>query len=432
MATKATRRSKGDGMIRQRADGSWEGRLPVGKNRETGKTEFKSFYGKTMKVVRDKIKEYTDNPPVIVTSSGTYKKIEDSTGKSLLFKEWIDTWLKQYKANTLTPATYESYRIVIEQHLKPAFGSTPISEITTDQIQKLLNTKLEDGARMDGRDGKLATSSVIKMKIIMNASMKQAVRNRYIPFNPTEAVEAPKMIRKEIRVLTVAEQDIFMKTLKGHRLEALFKLALATGMRKGELLGLTWDCIDFENNTISISKSANRVRNQETMKTVIAVGGPKSASGYREIPMLPAVAPILNKHLILQEKEKREAGSAYNMENLVFCSNVGTYIEPTRINTTLGKLIKKAGIEHINFHALRHTFATRALENGIPAKVVQAMLGHADIALTLNTYTHLLKDTLHEQMQKMNNVFLEKPVKPETKSNEKVSSDWDREPVRER
>jgi len=243
------------------------------------------------------------------------------------------------------------------------------------------------------------------MKVVINASLKQAVKNRLIQFNPTEAVTPPKKARREIRVLTPEEQDKFMNALKGHRLEAFFKLALATGMRKGELLALTWDNVDFESNTISIKKSANRVRDQETMKTSIVVGGPKSKSGYREIPMLPSVAPILSKHYMVQQKEQREAGSAYNKLGLVFCSNVGTYTEPRRINTTLEKLLKQASVEHINFHALRHTFATRALERGVPAKVVQAMLGHADVALTLNTYTHLMKETLHKEMRKMDDIF---------------------------
>jgi len=154
-----------------------------------------------------------------------------------------------------------------EQHIKPALGNIPIGEITAEKIQKLLNEKQKVGSRKDGRDGALSTSSVIKMKVVINASLKQAVKNRLIPFNPTEAVTPPKMTRREIRVLTPEEQDKFMNVLKGHRLEAFFKIALSTGMRKGELLALTWDKVDFEKNTISISKTASRIRNHETRKT---------------------------------------------------------------------------------------------------------------------------------------------------------------------
>jgi len=266
----------------------------------------------------------------------------------------------------------------------------------------------------------------MKLKIVINSSLKQAVRNRLIPFNPTEAVTPPKMSRRDIRILTPEEQDRFTAVLKGHRLEALFKLALATGMRKGEILALTWDCVDFENKTISISKSAMRVRDQKTRKTAIVVGGPKSKSGYREIPMLPAVVPILEKHAVRQHEEMRAAGVMYNANNLVFCSSIGTYIEPRRVNTTLEKLINEAGLEHINFHALRHTFATRALEAGISPKVVQGMLGHADVSLTLNTYTHLLKDTLRDELMKMNGVFADGAVIANERNRAKHSPEPER------
>jgi len=419
MAEDKNRRTKGDGMIRQRPDGTWEGRIDLGTNPITGKRNTKSVYAKSQKEVRNKMKLIGQDPAEIVTPNGVYAKVENSEVPDIPFGEWLDTWLTQYKAGRLTPSSYESYRIIIENHVKPAFGHIPISSITTDHIQRLINEKQEKGARKDGKNKKLAASSVVKIKIVINASLKQAVKNRLIPHNPTEAVTPPRMPRCEIRILTPEEQDSLMSVLGGHRLEALFKLALATGMRKGELLALTWDCVDFQNRTISISKSANRVRNQETMKTEITVGGPKSESGYRTITMLPAVVPILERHYELQQIEVEKAGSAYNKQRIVFCSNVGTYIEPRRINTTLEKLINAAGIEHINFHALRHTFASRALEAGIPAKVVQEMLGHADVAMTLNRYTHILKNTMHDEMQKMNAIFIDGAVKARVMNKEK-------------
>jgi len=416
MAESKPRRLKGDGIIKQRSDGSWEGGVPIGKNPVTGRTSYKTVYGKSRQEVRNKMRAIVENKTEIITPNGTYILVEKPEIPPVPYGEWLDTWLKTYKVGRLTPSTYESYRVIIEHHLKPTLGKILITDITTDQIQKVLNAKQEIGARKDGRNNiPLAASSVMKIKILINASLKQAVKNRMIPYNPAEAVTPPKMTRREIRVLTPDEQSSFMNILQGHRLEALFKLVLATGMRKGELLALTWDCVDFDNKTISISKSAVRVRNQKTMKTEIKVGSPKSESGYREIPMLPSMVSILEKHYAQQENEKKAAGSAYNRSDLVFCSKVGTYIEPSRINTTLKKLLNYARMDHINFHALRHTFATRALENGVSAKVVQKILGHTDVALTLNTYTHVLKETLHDQIQKMDDIFTCTAVKESTK-----------------
>ena len=413
MTTSRVRRSKGDGLIRERSDGRWEGRIPLGVDDESGKTLYKHVYGKTQKDVRDKMKAFMNDPDEIIMPNGRYVKVvEESPEEDVTFYgEWLDTWLTKYKVNRLTPSTYESYRIIIENHVKPSLGDIPIADINTDLIQTLLNEKQEVGARKDRRkDITLAGSSVMKIKVVINASLKQAVKNRMIPYNPTEAAIPPKIAHKEISIMTPEEQDKFMGALKGHRLEALFSLALATGMRLGELLALTWDDVDFDKKQISISKSAGRIRNQETMKTEIIVGGPKSKSGYRNIAMLSAAVTILEKHHTLQQEELKLAGSAYNKLNLVFCSTVGGYIEPRRINTTLDKVLNKAGVDHINFHALRHTFATRALESGIPAKVIQEMLGHADVSLTLNRYTHLLKETMHTEMEKMNSVFVDGAV----------------------
>jgi integrase len=406
MATGTKRRSKGDGMIRKRKDGSWEGRVPINVNSETGKTKYKYVYAKSMKDVRDKMRLVSEDLPEIITPNGKYAKVNEPGKDEILFGDWLDTWLTEYKLNSLTPATYESYHVIIRHHLKPALGDIPITNITAEQIQKLLNDKMEKGGRADDKGDYLSPATVIKIKVVINASLKQAVKNKLIPFNPTEAVTPPKQVRKEIRIMTVDDQKKFMSALKGHRLEALFTLALATGMRKGELMALTWDCVDFENMSIKVTKSASRVRDPHTRVTSIETGSTKTASGIRQVPILPSVLPVLKEHRRRQEMEKRAAGSAYNKIGLVFCSNIGTYIEPRRVNTTLAKLVKKAGIEYINFHALRHTFATRALETGVPAKVVQKVLGHSDVALTLNRYTHVLKSTAHEQMEKMNDLFL--------------------------
>ena len=245
-------------------------------------------------------------------------------------------------------------------------------------------------------------------------------------FKIAKASVPPKLEQKDIRILTEPEQQTFMKAVEGHRLEALYKLALATGMRRGELMALTWDCVDFKSNNIAVRGSISRVKDPDTGITALRFSEPKTKAGRRQVPILPNIVPVLKEHKERQDAEKAEAGSAWNSENLVFCSNVGTVIEPRRVCTTMDKITDAAGLPRFTFHALRHTFATRMLEANVPAKVVQDVLGHADVTLTLNTYSHVIGSTAHEQMAKINNLFqASEPVKTEPPPKESIKKQLD-------
>ena len=176
-------------------------------------------------------------------------------------------------------------------------------------------------------------------------------------------------------------------------------------MRRGEIMALTWECVDWKNKQIAVKGSISRVKDPDTGITALRYSEPKTKSGRRQVPILPNMIPVLQAHQRRQEAEKAEAGSAWNPQNLVFCSNVGTVIEPRRVCTTMDKITDAAELPRFTFHALRHTFATRMLEANVPAKVVQDVLGHADVTLTLNTYSHVIGSTAHEQMAKINNLF---------------------------
>jgi len=170
-------------------------------------------------------------------------------------------------------------------------------------------------------------------------------------------------------------------------------------------MALTWDCVDFKNKNIAVKGSVSRIKDPDTGITALRYSEPKTKSGRRQVPILPNMIPVLLAHKERQDAEKAEAGPAWNSQNLVFCSNVGTIIEPRRVCTTMDKITEAADLPHFTFHALRHTFATRMLEANVPAKVVQDILGHADVTLTLNTYSHVIGSTAHEQMSKINGLF---------------------------
>lgn len=416
------RRFNGDGTMRKRPDGRWEGRISVGYDPATGKRLQQSVYAKTETELRKKMK-------------AALKEWEERKGlprlsveqEKITFGEWLDIWLNDYKKNSVSPSTYVSYQNAIENHIKPALGKIKLRELRPEQIQRFLNTQQKSGNAKTDHEG-LASWTVLKLKNVINGSLKQALRGGLILRNPTEAIVPPKLQQKDIRVLSVEEQEQFMQALEGHRLEAFFKLALATGMRRGELIALTWDNVDFKNRTINILHSASRQLNHETGKTEIVLTDPKTQTSRRQIPMLESVVPILKEHYEKQQIEKKFFGKGYNPNNLVFCSNVGTFLEPRRINSHFYKLIEKAGIEPINFHALRHTFATRAMENGIHPKIVQSLLGHANSNLTMDVYTHVLPSVAQQEIKKMESVFSKKenmgngaPI-----SQRKKSKEWER------
>ena len=379
------RRDRGDGSLRRRPNGSWEGRIGY-TDEDSGKRVEKSVYATTQAEAKRKLKELIksiENPP---------EETEYVAPTKLTFGEWLDTWMKEYKKNGVRPATYTSYHHNIEAHIRPALGNMELQKIRPEHIQKLLN----DMSAGVGKTAPLAPWTVLKVKNIISGAMEQAIRNQIIPYNPAKASVPPKLEQKDIRILTEPEQQTFMKAVEGHRLEALYKLALATGMRRGELMALTWDCVDFKSNNIAVRGSISRVKDPDTGITALRFSEPKTKAGRRQVPILPNIVPVLKEHKARQDAEKAEAGSAWNSENLVFCSNVGTVIEPRRVCTTMDKITDAAGLPRFTFHALRHTFATRMLEANVPAKVVQDVLGHADVTLTLNTYSHVIGSTAHE------------------------------------
>ena len=183
-------------------------------------------------------------------------------------------------------------------------------------------------------------------------------------------------------------------------------------MRRGEILALTWDCVDFGTKNITVKSSVSRIKDPDTKTTELIFSEPKTKAGRRTVPMVDSLIPILQEHRARQDGEKIDAGSAWNKRDLVFCSNVGTIIEPRRVCTTMDKIADAAGMEHFSFHALRHSFATRMLEANVSPKVVQDILGHTDVTLTLNTYSHVMGTTAHEQIAKINDLFAKKETKP--------------------
>lgn len=385
------RRGKGEGSIFKRKDGRWCGFITVGYD-EKGNQKKKFFYGKTRQEVADKIRKALNE-----IEQGFLVDSSDIT-----VAKWFETWLWQYKKQTLKESTFSDYEGIIRNHINPTLGRIKLKDLRPEHLQTLYNEKFESG---------LSLSKIKHIHTVIHSALKQAVKNGIIPRNVSEATNLPckDKTKKEIRVLTPEEQQKFLETIENERLKPLFILALTTGMRLGELLALRWENIDFENRIIVVANSLRRIKtfNNERNKTVLAITDVKSEKSHRIIPLPEAAYYELLEHRKRQEEEKKQAGSAYRDMGFVFATRVGTPIDPRNFERTFYRIIKKAGLD-INFHALRHTFATRLLEANTHPKVVQELLGHKDITTTMNIYSHVLFEIKKEAIDKMNSIVIRK------------------------
>lgn len=402
-----TKRGNGEGTIYKRSNGTWCAAVTSGINPETGKPKRDYFYGRTRQEVAEKLNSTLNN-----LNQGTYVKPSNITLGS-----WLDTWLEQYKKAGIRPATHEIYEGLIKLHIKPQIGHIPLKNLRPDHIQKLYNDKFKDG-RIDGSGG-LSAGSIKRMHNLLHGSLKQAVKSSLVIRNVSEATTLPKQEKKQIRILSVNEHSNFLKALEGERLRALFILALGTGAREGELLALRWKDVDLDEGIMNIKQSLRRVKSDEPgpTKTKLIFQMPKTEAGKRIIPIPDKIVTELQEHNERQLAEKQAAGELYEDNDLVFCTELGMPIDSRNMLRRFYKILEKAGVSGVTFHALRHSYATRLLEANEHPKVVQEILGHSDISMTLNIYSHVMPEIKKAAAKKINFLF-EPDQETEEKENQ--------------
>lgn len=379
-------RSKGEGSIRQRKDGLWEARYTVGRDAE-GKLIRKSIYNKSRTEVSKQLTKILNT-----INSGTFVEPTKMT-----VSDWMNTWLKEYKYPSVKLSTYSSYTHTFKDYIEPAIGHMLLKNLRPDHVQYMLN---------DLKKKEYSSRTIKYTHIILNGALKQALVNNSVVRNVCEAVQIPKgKLKKEIRVLSKEEQKTFLEAIKGEYYEVAFLLTLATGLRRGELLALTWENVDLKENVIKVTQTMSRLKDPEKEKSSLVFTSPKTKKSKRNIPLLKSVSEKLKQYKKNQYEKKLMMDVEYNPKNLVFCSIVGTPVEPTTFDRAFRRILKACDIQNVNFHALRHTFATRGLENGIELKVMQEILGHSSITLTADIYSHVLPDKKREAIEKLNDLF---------------------------
>lgn len=374
----ATKKANGSGTIRKRADGRWEGKYTLGYDPKTGKLIRKSVYGKTQKEVRLALSKIVSE-----MDSGTYAE-----PSKMKVSQWLDEWLASYTMN-IKPATRSAYEEHIRVHIKPSLGDIPLKQLSTRDIQQLYTNLL--------KERELSPKTVRNIHGVLHRTLEQAKLLGCIRVNSTDAAVTPRVEKKQVETLDAEDIGKFLAAIRGTKYEYPLFVAVFTGLRQGELLGLTWDCVDFENGLLLINKQHNRVKGDTEFRF---------ASLKNDKARVLTAADEVMEVLKLQ-KERQTAWAAAlgdgwsNPDHLVFTTEFGRYINNKILYQNFKRIMRKLGKPDLRFHDLRHTYAVNSLRAGDDIKTVQENLGHATASFTLATYAHATPGMKRESAKRM-------------------------------
>ncbi len=363
------RRPSGDGMVRKREDGRWEGRIVVG-HKNNGEPIYKYVLAKTQTELTQKLHDKIE----------TYRGADLSEDCNMMLSEWLDKWLTEYIACYVRPNTLFSYTAMIKNQINPNIGNRPLSALTTMEIQKFYNTIKKNGrVKTDKKHGiELADSMVRKIHLMLHEALDMAVKQRLLVSNPTNGTALPRNNYAPKQILNDEQLDRFIEAIKAdERWYDFFYTEITTGLRKGEICGLRWEDFDENCGTLRVKRSVGK-----TINGVILIGETKTKTGLREILLPPSTADLL-------QQRKENSYSEWIFPNL---RNAKEPMNPQCAYGRLKTILKQAGLPLIRFHDLRHTFATHAIAGGVDAKTLSGILGHANASFTLDNYTHVTTD----------------------------------------
>ena len=378
----AKKRANGEGSIRKRKDGRWEGRYTAGHDPETGKAIYKNVLGKTQAEVKEKLKQAIEETQALdVTKAGKY-----TVG------EWMEVWFQDYAKIKVRPSSHQTYQGYIHNHIGPNIGEIPLEKLTSLDLQKfykkLLTTGRVDRVEAKGQPKGLSAKTVRNIHQILSSALKLAQEQRLILTNPAEGCALPRVEHQEMKTLTTVQLASFFREARESGVFELYYLELATGLRRGELLGLKWEDIDLERGDLRVRRQVSRI-NGEVVEAPL-----KTKNAYRTLPLAEDTVGVL------KEQRKKVGNSPW-----VFPSNNGGPISPDSVLHMLHRVLKRAGLPKVRFHDLRHTFATLALQNGVDVKTVSGMLGHFSAGFTLDTYAHITSAAQRQAAKTMENIL---------------------------
>ena len=362
-------------------------------------TYFVTAFTRTFNSLVDNIDSYTVQASTITKTQKEMTDLKYKLEHGLYVKkekitlmEWYETWLEEYKKNRVKIGTYTSYEKYYKSTINNRLGNKELSEIRGEHIQKLYNDMVKEG---------YAISSIKIVSAILNGCLQQAMKNGLIERNPVKLAELPRQTgtKKERTAMTKEQQDLFMKYAEESYLYHFFSVMLRTGMRKGEMQGLKYSDIDKKQNVIHVRRTLKYIEEKGYFEDT-----PKTRTSTRDIPLTAAIT----EHI--EAQRKYWGFKVVRMDQYLFCNENGDPISRERIQGEIDRIIKRIKSDGYDFpritsHVFRHTFATRAIEAGMPPQVLKTILGHSSLAMTMDLYSHVLPDTKADEMQKIANVF---------------------------
>jgi integrase len=370
----ARKRNAGEGSIFQRSDGRWCAQLDLGWQNDRRVRKY--IYGATAQHVQDALLRARSD-----RAAGLLVAVERQT-----VNQFLERWLEDSVKPSVRPLTHEQYRQRVKLYLAPLIGHHRLDKLAPQHVRAFLKEKLEAG---------LSPRTVQLSLVILRRALGQAVKDGLVARNVAKLVDPPRWKRPEVKPSDSAEARRFLEAIEGERLQAAYLLTLSLGLRRGEALGLRWSDIDFEQTTLTIAQGLARVGGK------LQCIEPKSRQSRRKLPLHDGLVAALRNHRRCQLEERLAAGWRWHDSGLMFTTGIGTPLEPRAFNEDFDRIIGKGGLRRVWLHDLRHACASFLLAQGVHPRVVMELLGHSQISLTMETYSHVMPDAMREAVARV-------------------------------
>ena len=372
------KRGNGEGSIYKRSDGRWAAVADLGW--QDGKRKRKTFYGRTQREVQERL----------AAGLRSHRQGVPLTSDRLTVGQYLDSWLEETAKPTIRPRTFQSYLEIVRLHLNSGLGRISLAKLSPQDVQKLINGKLAAG---------LSPRRVQYIHAVLRRALGQAEKWGLVARNVAKLVDAPRVVHNEIKPFSLEQVKEFLIAVQGDRFEALYILAIAVGLRQAEILGLSWSDVDLGARQLAVRKTLQRIEGEYQLVE------PKSAKGRRTLALPDIVVEALQNHRGQQVAEKLRAGANWTDSDLVFTSRYGTPLNRHKVTRDFKALLKVAGLPQQRFHDLRHTAASLMLTQNVQPRDLMEILGHSQISLTMNTYSHVMPAAMSAAAERMNSLL---------------------------